>query len=168
MAEGMRPIRARRVGFEKERGVLSIEAETGRSFVLVDLSGQGAGASSALQVLSPLAEGGLPIQFLRIHPDCLSFVVAQADLPRVRETLAEAGVPFEASESCAVITVVAPNMRSIPGLMARMGETLFGRAVGVYQMADSHSSVSCVIADEHLADAAEALRGEFGLPEEAP
>ncbi|HHX40700.1 MAG TPA: ACT domain-containing protein [Armatimonadetes bacterium] len=167
MAEGMRPIRARRVGFEKERGVLSLEADTGRSFVFVELSGPDAGVSEALRVLSPLAESRLPLQFLRIYPDCLSFVVAQGDLPQVREVLAGAGVTFEASEGCAVITVVAPNMRSIPGLMARMGEVLFRRAVGMYQMADSHSSVSCVIAAGQLAEAVEALRREFGLPEEA-
>jgi aspartokinase len=167
MAERMRPIRARRVGFERERGVLSLEADTGRSFVSAELPGPDAGVSEALRVLSPLAESQLPLQFLRACPDCLSFVVAQSDLPQVREVLDRAGVSFEASEGCAVITVVAPNMRSIPGLMARMGEVLFGRAIGVYQMADSHSSVSCVIAAGQLVEAVEALRAEFGLPEEA-
>ncbi len=59
-------------------------------------------------------------------------------------------------------------MRSIPGLMARMGEALYARAIDVYQTADSHSSVSCVVAAEQLADAIDAVRGEFGLTEEGP
>ena len=166
----MRPVTARRVGFEKERGVLAIQGEPGVAVLQVALGGrEGIGSEMlpALRALRPLADRGVGIRFVKIYPDCLGFVASQEDLPAVREALSGAGVSCEVAEGCAVVTVVAPNMRSIPGLMARMGEVLDGRGIEVYQTADSHSSVACVIPGERMADAAEALRGEFGLAEEA-
>lgn len=168
MSQGVRPFRARRVGFEKERGVLAVEAEEGFCFVRVPLGVPEAREAAALQVLRPLAGRNLHVRFLRVFPDCVSFVASGAVWPAAREALQGAGIPVEASQGCAVVTVVAPNMRSIPGLMAHMGEALFARAIEVYQTADSHSSVSCVVPSERLTDAMEALRGAFALSEEIP
>jgi aspartokinase len=168
LSQAVRSIRARRLGFERERGAVAVEAEEGLCFVRVPLETAEGHEAAALGVLRPLAERGLCIRFLRIFPGCLSFLAAGEDLPAARAALVDAGVPVEASVGCAVVTVFAPNMRSIPGLMARMGEALYARAIDVYQTADSHSSVSCVVAAEQLADAIDAVRGEFGLTEEGP
>jgi aspartate kinase len=155
------------MGFEKERGVLGIQTEPGFSFLRVTLDDQQAREASALQVLRPLSGEGLCIRFVKIFSDCFSGVIPRAHLPTARAALAGAEAAFEVQEDCAVVTVVAPNMRSIPSLMARMGEALSSRTVEVFQTADSHSSVSCVISAERMADAVEALRGEFGIAEES-
>jgi len=163
MAEASRAVRARRVGFEKERGVLAIQVEAGLAFARIALAAGEGRKADVLSVLRPIAERELGVRFLRLHADSLSFAVSQEQVPTVREALADVGLPLDSTEGCAVVTVVAPDVRSIPDLMARMGEALYQRAVEVYHTADSHSSVACVIPGDRTGDAVEALRGEFGL-----
>lgn len=163
MAVGVRP---RRVGFEKDRGVLDVQGQGGVAFLRVDLDSTQPPAASAIPVLRLLAERGVATRFVRLYPDCLSFVAAKEQLAAVLEALEAAGLPYQASAECAVVAVIAPNMRSIPGLMARVGDVLDRGALEVYQTADSHSSVACVVPGDGMADAVAALRGEFGLAED--
>ncbi|MBI3947482.1 MAG: ACT domain-containing protein [Armatimonadetes bacterium] len=155
------------MGFEKERGVLAIETEPGVSFIRVALAAGASHEVPALRALRPLSERGIGVRLVRIHPNSLTFVVGESDQAPTSAGLSKAGVDFDACPDCAVVTVLAPDMRSVTGLLARVGETLHARGIEVYQTADSHSSVACVIPCVRAAEAVEALRSEFGLPGEA-
>lgn len=167
MAERVTSVKARRMGFEKDRGVLAVETETGLTFVRVEFGAGQPRDALALEILRPLAERGVCVRFLKIHSDSLSFLLSDPHLPAAREVLAAASLALEVCEGCAIVTLVAPNVRSITGLMARMGDALYARAIEVFQTADSHSSVSCVVPGERLAEAVGCLQGEFGLAGEA-
>ena len=72
-------------------------------------------------------------------------------------------VEAEVTGNCTMISVIASRFTGVPGVMARILETLSRAGVPVYQTADSEYSISVLIPEADIQKATRALHGEFRL-----
>ena len=69
-------------------------------------------------------------------------------------------------ENCTMVSVISARFRGVPGVIARMLETLAEAGVAVYQTADSQYSVSVLVPEADTQKAVRALHAVFGLDRE--
>ena len=63
----------------------------------------------------------------------------------------------------AAYVVVGAGMHGVPGVMARMSEFLSAAGVDVYQAADSHTTISVLVAADQTESAVRVLHAGFQL-----
>ena len=108
------------------------------------------------------------------HQDSLtdiSFTVPRNDLARamalVKRTANEIGArSVETTEKIAKVSLVGVGMRSHSGVASRMFQTLARENMNIMMISTSEIKISCVLDEENLDGAVQALHKEFGL--EAP
>ena len=108
------------------------------------------------------------------HQDSLtdiSFTVPRNDLARamalVKRTANEIGArSVEVTEKIAKVSLVGVGMRSHSGVASRMFQTLAREKMNIMMISTSEIKISCVLDEENLDKAVQALHKEFGL--EAP
>lgn len=108
------------------------------------------------------------------HQDSLtdiSFTVPRNDLARamalVKRTANEIGArSVETTEKIAKVSLVGVGMRSHSGVASRMFQTLAREKMNIMMISTSEIKISCVLDEELLDKAVQALHKEFGL--EAP
>jgi aspartate kinase len=97
--------------------------------------------------------------------DSLVFTVSEAVLDRAAEVIRDLGLLHQSHRGLAKVTLVGAGMHGVPGVMAMMAEHLVAAGVDVYQVADSHTTISVLIPAEQMQIAVAALHEGFGLAE---
>ena len=105
------------------------------------------------------------------HQDSLtdiSFTVPRNDLARamalVKRTANEIGArSVETTEKIAKVSLVGVGMRSHSGVASRMFQALAREKMNIMMISTSEIKISCVLDEENLDDAVQALHKEFGL-----
>lgn len=118
------------------------------------------------QMLNKLSEAGVSIDLINISPQENVFTVSASHREKVKQIMTELGYRAQITNGFAKVTVVGSGMRGIPGVMARIVTALNRVQTPILQTADSHLNISCLIPEEKIAAAAQALHLEFGLHEE--
>ncbi|MDQ7844840.1 MAG: aspartate kinase, partial [Armatimonadota bacterium] len=118
-----------------------------------------------LAALQTLAEHGISIDLINLLPELLAFTVKEEACERAANLLSDLGFTVEVSRPCAKVSVIGAGMRGRPGVMARVVRALHGAGVDILQTADSHTTISCLVAREQMERALRALHDEFGLAE---
>jgi len=72
-------------------------------------------------------------------------------------------VEAEVTENCTMVSVIAAQFKGVPGVMARILETLARVNVPAFQTADSEYSISVLVPEADATKATQALHQEFGL-----
>ncbi len=72
-------------------------------------------------------------------------------------------VPGTAFENGTMVSVVAGKHRQVPGVMATVYETLTEAGIPVHQVADSESSISCLVPENEAEHAVRLLHAKFKL-----
>ncbi len=105
------------------------------------------------------------------HQDSLtdiSFTVPRNDLARamalVKRTANEIGArSVETTEKIAKVSLVGVGMRSHSGVASRMFQALAREKMNIMMISTSEIKISCVLDEENLDNAVQALHKEFGL-----
>lgn len=118
-----------------------------------------------VELFATLARAGISVDLINVSPDLVSFAVAAGDLERARVLLADLGLMVEARRELAKVSAVGAGMRGVPGVMARVVAALKGVEIPIYQTADSHTNISCLVPEAALPKAVAALHREFRLDE---
>ena len=79
--------------------------------------------------------------------------------------LNEANIQFSYIENCSTVAIVGIGMQGVPGVMAKIVNTLSENNIEVLQTADSNMTIWCLINTENLKDAVNLLHKEFNLGE---
>lgn len=153
-------LRRGEMGFEPPRGVTRIDVRPGLAHVSLPTEGR---PRDLARIFRPLTEAGVSVDLIKLHDNSLHFALADAELDRARQVLAELGHEPEVVPQCAILTVYAADMRSIPGVMGRIVSALHRAGVGILEMDDSYNSVFCLIQRHQAPPACEALAAEFEL-----
>ncbi len=95
--------------------------------------------------------------------DELVFTVQDATLLAATSILDRLGLPYDARTGLAKVTLVGAGMHGVPGVMARMAEFLSAAGVDIYQAADSHTTISVLIAADQTELAVRVLHAGFQL-----
>jgi aspartate kinase len=98
----------------------------------------------------------------------ISFTVPHSDLGTAQEVTdslaAEVGATGVSTDGgIARVSLVGAGMKSNPGVAATVFETLAKEEVNIEMIATSAIRISCVIREEHLDQAVQALHAAFGL-----
>jgi len=126
----------------------------------VDGSGE---QTDAVRLFRVLADAGVSVDLINVSPDRRRFIVAADDAARAHRTLEGKGFTVAVRPECAKVSVVGTGMRGIPGVMAAVVEALQQDGVQILQSADSHVTISCLVARPDMERAVQALHRKFGL-----
>jgi aspartate kinase len=131
------------------------------------------------KVLTALAEANVNVDMIiQNEPETdgrmadMSFTVPRDDLPGALDALEAArgdlGIGGIASDrSMAKVSIVGAGMRSHPGVAAKTFSVLGDAGVNIEMISTSPIKISCVIREEHVAEAVRQLHTAFGLGADA-
>ncbi len=108
-------------------------------------------------MLEGVSEAGISLDFLKLTPEGVSFLVPTAAEGAVRQTLQELGARAEVKTDRSVVLVHAVNMRDEEGLISRIVAAAIGSGAEIDHLGDMHDRVLIVT----TATDAERLRATF-------
>lgn len=117
----------------------------------------------ALSLFRLLADAAISVDLINVSPDRKVFCVEERKAEKARSTLQKLDLEPQVRGGCAKVSVVGAGMRGRPGVMAAVVEALEASGVVILQTADSHVTISCLVAAEDVEVAVRALHRAFGL-----
>lgn len=119
--------------------------------------------SDKREILELIAEENISIDLINIFPTRKLFTVSKEYKKRLEEKLQDNGYDYSIVENCCKITVVGERMTGVPGVMSLIVNTFNKQDIEILQTADSLSTIGCLINEENVARAVNALHDAFGL-----
>ncbi len=144
--------------FEKDRVVSEIECK--RDYACLKLKLR-EGRQEVEKILRILTEVEVHFTIPKIHKDTLNFVLPGEETGKAMERLKGAGYNPQLLAGCSLVTVYAPDMRDLFGIMVQILETMLRQGAEVLQVGDAYDSVSCLIKEEKLKGIISALSEVF-------
>ena len=117
------------------------------------------------RVYRAMADAGVSLDMFTPLGDSLVFTVSEDAVGRASEVLDRLGLAHSSQPGLAKVTLVGAGMHGVPGVMARMAEHLASADIDVYQAADSHTTISVLVASDDAQGAIRALHDGFELGE---
>ncbi len=155
----------RPLSFERERGITEVRLQPGLAHVEVRLPGADIEAER-LTLLQAVAEAGLPVLLIKLHPDSVSFALPdEAIAARAEKLLLDRGYTYAMERDLALIAICAGAMRDLSGVMAGLYDTMDKAGIRVAQTGDSHDALFALISGTNPEQSASLLRQTFGLTE---
>ncbi len=118
------------------------------------------------QVFRALADARISVDLISVLPTTICFTISDSVVDEaicVFESLGLKQEEIRITPGCAKVSVVGAGMRGVPGVMAKVVETLADAGVSIYQTSDSHASISCLVMKEDVLKALRGLHTAFGL-----
>jgi aspartate kinase len=116
-----------------------------------------------LEVFRTMANHQISVDLINVSPDLISFIIPESVSDKAGTALEELALDFELNPGFAKVSAVGAGMRGVPGVMAKVVEALTGAGVHIVQTTDSHTNISCLVRQDELACATQALHSKFGL-----
>lgn len=114
-------------------------------------------------LLDILAKNKISLDLINIFPAHQIFTIDGSEKDKLTYLLNSHNINFTAIENCSTIAVVGVGMVGVPGVMARIINTLANNDIEVLQTTDSHMTIWCLIETENLTKAINLLHNEFKL-----
>lgn len=108
-------------------------------------------------VLRVLAENNISLDLINIFPNEKIFTIDSKDKDNLLKTLSSIDIKFTIIENCSKISIIGSRIRGIPGVVAKIVDTLDEVNIPVLQTADSHTTIWCLIEDKHTRKAIQTL-----------
>ena len=143
-------------GFEKKRGIISVEIRHGYSQVhVMDLEPT---MDRRLAVLDTVAHAQISLDFLKLTSDGLSFLIPAERSQAIVDCLRGAGYRFELNEKRSIVMVHAVNMRDEEGLIAKIVATAIASGARIDHLGDMHDRLLIVTEDSRASELATLLQ----------
>ena len=158
--EPTNPVPTTETAFEKQRGINQIELRTG--FAQVHVSGLSEPIhESRLFVLKAVAEAGVSVDFLKLTPSGLSFVITDSSSGEIEAALAPIKVKYTIRKDRCVILVHAVNMRDEEGLTASVVQRAIASGAILDHISDMHDRM-LIVAESRFAGVLQSTFEEVG------
>lgn len=146
--------------FEKRRGVNRVEVRNG--FAQAHLSNLGLPiATRRLAVLKAVADGGISIDFLKMTPMGLSFLIKDAQVEDLRKILNKLDLEFSLRDGRSIVLVHAVNIRDEEGLIASILKAAISGGTTVHHISDMHDRVLMVVESAEAQRLADTVKASF-------
>lgn len=129
------------------------------SVKLVDNKGE----SKYRNLLDILADNKISLDLINIFPSEQIFTIDSDEKEKLNNVLSNDGIKFTTIENCSTIAIVGAGMTGVPGIMAKVINTLSENNIEVLQTADSHMTIWCLIRSEKISEAINLLHKAFKL-----
>ncbi len=116
-----------------------------------------------LEIFQRIGEAGINIDLISVFPLVKAFTVKGEHSLKVEDILKGLDVSYNLNQDCAKISVVGVGMHGIPGVMARVVESLHAQGIKIKQTGDSNITISLLIGQQDLAKAVKTLHESFHL-----
>lgn len=150
--------------FEKRRGVSRVEVRSGFAQVHVtNLAGDVAPAR--LRVLSQVADSATSIDFLKLTPSGLSFLVPQERAEVVKSILDALTIDFSLRSDRDIVLVHAVNIRDEEGMIASIMQRAIESGATVDHVGDMHDRLLLVVPHSDAERLEQHLKAELSTEE---
>ncbi len=159
---------ARQIAEERgERVATAVSHSTGVVRAAVDLASREADTrmQALTRVFQAMADSSVSLDMFTPCGDTLVFSFSEEELDVAASVLEEVGLPYDVERGLAKVTLVGAGMHGVPGVMARVAEALRAADVDILQVADSHYTISVLVAQADAGTAIQALHRAFALGE---
>ncbi len=153
----------RHAEFERERGVHSVDVTASVAHVAAAVGAEENQPARIQAMFRVLADASVPVFFVKLHGQDVTFCVEADRLDDVERVLEGAGFACRTRRDLAIVTVHAGTMRDLIGIMVRIADALQMAQARMYAVGDSHSSVQCLIDGDRTTAAVKQLKAAFGL-----
>ena len=143
--------------FETARGISSVEVAYGQALIVVSGIAEKDAECGRIEALRALAERGVSLDFLKLSPHGLSFILPEGVAEDAVAALQKSGLDAESVLGRVIVTVSAPNIRDESGLVAGIAECVVRSGAAIDHVGDMHSSVQIVVDSGNAEAAKEAL-----------
>lgn len=150
------------VSEEEKRLISGITHLNNRIQVRVRLS-ENKGKSSYRSLLELLAKNHISLDLINIFPEHQMFTIDSSEKDKLSEIMSKADIKYTTIEECSTIAVVGAGMNGVPGVMARIINTLTSNEIEILQTTDSNMTIWCLIYTKKVPDAIRLLHKEFSL-----
>lgn len=116
-----------------------------------------------LEIFRWMAEAGISVDMIQASPHEVGFIIKEDLVERAADVLQPLPLDLKISAGFAKVAIVGTGMRGVPGVMARMVQGLQKQRIAIYHSADSHTNIACLVKQEEMSKALQALHDEFGL-----
>ncbi len=144
--------------FEKQRGIGQVEVRGGFAQVHISRLSEPIHPQRLL-VLKAVAEAGVSVDFLKLTPSGLSFVISDGNAAEVETALSPMGIRHSIRKDRCVVLVHAVNMRDEEGLTARVVQQAIASGAIVDHISDMHDRM-LIVADSKYASTLQNLFSE--------
>ncbi len=146
--------------FEKRRGVSKVEVRSG--YAQAHLSNLGAPvAGRRLEVLKAVANAEISLDFLKMTPMGMSFLVSSAKVQDLQAVLTSLGLEYSLRDGRSVVLVHAVNIRDEEGLIAKILRAAISGGTTVHHISDMHDRVLMVVESSAAEKLARTIGEEF-------
>jgi aspartate kinase len=112
-------------------------------------------------VFTLMAEEQISVDFLSIHPDFVTFTVPGPLRNKAEVSLQKNGFDVTWTDKCAKIAAVGAGMTGVPGIAAKIVQSLKRKEIPILQSADSHTTIWVLVHEYQMAEAVNALHDTF-------
>lgn len=140
-------------------GITHLGNRTQVSVKLIDNKGE----SKYRNLLDILANNKISLDLINIFPSEQIFTIDCDEKEKLDKVLNEADIKFTTIENCSTIAIVGAGMTGVPGIMAKVINTLSNNNIEVLQTADSHMTIWCLIPSDKVKEATNVLHKVFDL-----
>ena len=147
---------------ENKRFITGITHLDNRIQVRVRLS-ENENQAAYRSLLDSIAKNDISLDLINIFPEHQIFTINADEKEKLNQVLNKANIKFSTVEGCSTIAIVGSGMTGVPGVMARIINTLTENNIEVLQTTDSNITIWCLIYTSKLSKAINLLHEKFGL-----
>ncbi|MDN8589622.1 aspartate kinase [Paenibacillus sp. 11B] len=116
-----------------------------------------------LKVFKTMAENSISVDFINVTPLGVVYTVFDSDSEKAIQVLQEIGLKPQSLSGCAKVSVIGGGINGVPGIMARIVESLTLADIQILQSADSNTTIWVLVKKEDMVQALRALHASFEL-----
>lgn len=113
------------------------------------------------ELLDLIAHKKISIDLINLLPEKKIFTVDEKDVVDIKNILQSMNFKYNIIENCSKISIIGHKINGMPGIVARIINSLLNVNVSVLQSTDSHTTIWCLIKGEDTERALNALHNEF-------
>jgi len=147
----------------RRRVATAVSHAGGVTRFVVTLPDGAARTEGVTAVFRAMADEGVSLDMFTPLDGRLAFSADADSADRAAGILDRLGLAFARRDNLAKVTLVGAGMHGVPGVMARVAEALSAAGIEILQSADSHYTISVLVAEDRARDSVNALHSEFGL-----
>jgi aspartate kinase len=121
--------------------------------------------SNYRSLLEKIAEKNISLDLINIFPTEQIFTIDSKVQEVLEMLLKELNINYKIRENCSKIAIVGIGMMGVPGIMAKVINTLRNANIDILQTADSNTTIWCLIDGENLGKALNLLHEVFMINE---
>ncbi len=114
-----------------------------------------------MKVFKLMAENHISVDFINVNMNNVAYTVSDDVADLAIEVLQQAGMHPYVEKNCAKISCIGAAMTGVPGVMAKIIETLTVENIQILQSADSHTTIWVLVKEDDMRKGVRALHKAF-------